>query len=268
MGAAYRAVRLYKITENIMRIEEILSEVVHLHRKILGENLIGIYIHGSLAFGCFHPEQSDIDFLAVTERSPTLTEKRTLLARLALLEKDAPRKGFEMSVVLAENCRRFVYPTPYELHYSKMHRKTFLAAPDEYCKAMHGTDPDLAAHFTVVRETGITLYGEAACTLFAPVPRADYLDSIRRDAADAEKGIERDPVYFVLNLCRVLAYLREGLVLSKADGGQWGIKELPELFHSIIREALRCYAHGGAFSADRKKTREFARYMLTNIFAE
>lgn len=251
-----------------MQAEKILNEIIHLHREILGENLIGIYIHGSLAFGCYNPKQSDIDFLAVTERSPSLTEKRTVLERLVCLETDAPRKGFEMSVALAEHCRHFVYPTPYELHYSKMHRKAFLDAPDEYCKAMRGTDPDLAAHFTVVRETGITLYGEEACSLFAPVPRADYLDSVRRDAADAEKGIESDPVYFVLNLCRVLAYLREGLVLSKADGGHWGIKELPEPFHPVIREALRSYACGGDFSEDRKKTREFARYMLRKIFAK
>ncbi len=251
-----------------MQTEEILSEVVHLHREILGENLTGIYIHGSLAFGCCHPDRSDVDFLTVTGRAPTLAEKRTLLERLILLEANAPRKGFEMSVVLAEHCRHFIYPTPYELHYSKMHRNAFLSDPDEYCKAMRGTDPDLAAHFTVVRKTGVTLYGKDAGSLFAPVPRADYLDSIRRDAADAEKGIESDPVYFVLNLCRVLAYLREGLVLSKADGGHWGIKALPKPFHSIIKEALRCYAHGGVFSADRKKTREFARYMLTKIFAE
>ena len=251
-----------------MQAEKILNEVVYLHREILGENLIGIYIHGSLAFGCYNPKQSDIDFLTVTERSPSLAEKRTILERLVRLEADAPRKGFEMSVVLAGYCRHFAYPTPYELHYSKTHKKAFLAAPDEYCKAMRGTDPDLAAHFTVVRETGVTLYGESARSLFAPVPRADYLDSIRRDAADAEKEIESDPVYFVLNLCRVLAYLQAGLVLSKADGGHWAIKELPEPFHPVIREALRCYARGGDFPKDRKKAREFARYMLQKIFAE
>ena len=35
------------------------------YQTILGDNLVGIYVHGSIAFGCFHEEKSDIDFIAV-----------------------------------------------------------------------------------------------------------------------------------------------------------------------------------------------------------
>lgn len=44
---------------------------------------------------------------------------------------------------------------------------------------MNGTDQDLAAHFTIIRKAGITLYGETADTLFGAVHKADYLDSLR-----------------------------------------------------------------------------------------
>ena len=251
-----------------MQTEEILLTIVQLHREILRENLAGIYIHGSIALGCFNPNQSDIDFLTVTGRPPTLAQKKELLLRLASLEARAPEKGFEMSVVLAEYCRRFVYPTPYEAHYSKMHRESFLADPEKYCQTMRGTDPDLAAHFTVVQTAGITLFGEDARTLFSPVPRKAYLDSIRKDVENAEKDIENDPVYFILNLCRVLAYIRSGLVLSKAGGGHWGMEKLPKKFEPVIREAVKCYESGASFSQKSENARDFARYMLPQIFAK
>lgn len=251
-----------------MQTEEILLAIIRLHREILRENLVGIYIHGSIAFGCFNPNQSDIDFLTVTGRPPALAQKKDLLLGLASLEARAPEKGFEMSVVLAEYCRRFVYPTPYEAHYSKMHREAFFADPEKYCQTMRGTDPDLAAHFTVVQTAGITLFGEDARTLFSPVPRKAYLDSIRKDVENAESGIENDPVYFILNLCRVLAYIRSGLVLSKADGGKWGINKLPKKFGPVIEEAVKCYESGAQFSQRREDARDFARYMLPRIFAK
>ena len=85
--------------------------------------------------------------------------------------------------------------------------------------AVHGLDRDLAAHFTVTRAVGVPLWGAPAADVFAPVPAADYLDSIWYDVEGAEDDILENPVYVILNLCRVLAYLRDGAVLSKAQAG-------------------------------------------------
>ena len=40
-----------------------------------------------------------------------------------------------------------------------------------------------------------------------------------------------NPVYVILNLCRVLAAWGEGAVLSKEQGGTWGLANLPEEYH-------------------------------------
>src|SRR5436190_22573396 len=37
-------------------------------RQALGDNLVGVYLRGSLATGDFDPDMSDLDFFAVTER--------------------------------------------------------------------------------------------------------------------------------------------------------------------------------------------------------
>ena len=54
---------LYK--EAGSRALALLDTVAGRYEEILGKNLVGIYAHGSLAFGCFSWERSDIDFLVV-----------------------------------------------------------------------------------------------------------------------------------------------------------------------------------------------------------
>ena len=132
----------------------LLKEIVTQYRAILGGNLVGMYLHGSLAFDCFRWEASDIDFLVVVQVPPSPDEKLALLRILSGLERSAPPKGFEMSVVLERECLHFRSPTPFELHYSNAHAARFQSDPAAYCATMHGTDPDLAAHFTVIRSVG------------------------------------------------------------------------------------------------------------------
>ena len=48
-----------------MKEQVILSIISKEYQDILGDNLCGIYLHGSLAFGCFNWAKSDIDFLVV-----------------------------------------------------------------------------------------------------------------------------------------------------------------------------------------------------------
>ncbi len=83
----------------------LLARVEDIYAEILGD-LVGIYVHGSLAFGCFQWERSDLDFIVVVEEPPALTEKEALIAALLCLTKAAPPKGLEMSVVLRRDYRK------------------------------------------------------------------------------------------------------------------------------------------------------------------
>ncbi|HIV36703.1 MAG TPA: nucleotidyltransferase domain-containing protein, partial [Candidatus Negativibacillus faecipullorum] len=47
----------------------LMGRITAAFRQELGENLTGIYLHGSAAFGSMS-EGSDLDFIAVTERPP------------------------------------------------------------------------------------------------------------------------------------------------------------------------------------------------------
>lgn len=215
-----------------MDVQLLLQFLQRRYSAILGENLVGIYIHGSIAFGCFRWETSDIDLAVVVDSAIDAPTKLRLLEVLANLLPQAPPKGFGMSVVLKGNCLRFTYPTPYELHFSNQWLHTYRTDSLTICGDEVKTDPDLAAHFTVIRHVGQVLCGVPIGEVFGAVDRAFYLDSILRDSLGSVGDIGKDPVSVVLNLCRVLAFVQEGLVISKAAGGQWALgcidPDLPE----------------------------------------
>lgn len=228
----------------------LLHTIAREYHSILGDDLTGVYAHGSMAFGCFDPAQSDMDFLVVVESEPTDEQKHRLLETLLQLEAFAPAKGFEMSVVLARDCAEPVDPISFCLHYSNTHRAACQQDMAGYIGRMKGNDPDLAAHFTVTRAVGKAVWGKPVDEVFGEVPRDAYLSSIRADVADAVEDVARNPVYVILNLCRVLAALREGAVLSKAQGGAWGMANLPQEHHGVIRAALEAYEGGSGCNVD------------------
>jgi len=147
-----------------MNYKRILNKILEAYKSILGDNLVGIYIHGSIAFGCFNPSKSDINFMAVVKDRLTLEEKEKIIRELIALSPLVPAKGLGMSIIRFEMCKHFVYPTPFELHSSNAHLKRC----QNNIKA-YGTDKDLATHFTVIRKTGIGLYGEDIDSVFGNV---------------------------------------------------------------------------------------------------
>ena len=179
---------------------------------------------------------------------------------------DAPGKGFEMSVVEQTVCRPFCYPTPYLLHYSQSYQKQFAEDLDGWCRRMNGVDYDLAAHFTVIRQAGICLCGKPIAAVFGQVPRENYLDSICRDVQDAPMQILDQPFYLTLNLCRVLAACRQGLVLSKCEGVCWAMQEdsLAEFF-PMLKQAQLCYQSAEEFIWESEPLKRFAKIALNQI---
>lgn len=257
--------------------------------EIFGDNLTGIYLHGSAAMGCFQAQKSDLDLIFIVERDIPDAVKLKFMEDVAEWNGEAPAKGIELSIVKRQFCDPFVYPTPFEIHFSQAHLRWYQENPRDYVDRMKGVDRDLAAHFTIIGRYGIVLYGKPVPEVFGPVPREDYIDSIVSDIENAREDILEDPVYVILNLCRVLAYLRGGkghgkapcapsvespsmeqpsaeqIVLSKKGGGEWGLEHLPERFRGLIETALSCYRDGRSMAARAAEGECFADYMLTEI---
>lgn len=247
--------------------QNLLDSLIRQSREILGEQLLGIYLHGSAAMGCFHAARSDIDLLTVVERCLSSQVKRRYMDMIVSLHRQAPGKGIEISAVKASVCRPFVYPTPFELHFSAAHLDWYLSDPEDYVAKMRGTDRDLAAHFMVTYHRGITLYGKEIRDVFSQVGDAEYWDSIWRDIEHAEEEIAGHFVYMTLNLCRVLAYKKARAILSKQEGGRWGLANVPSPYAGLISAALMEYQTGQPAEQEGPLAMEYARYMLGEIKA-
>ena len=249
-------------------IERFLERYVRRSREILKDDLTGIYLHGSAVMGCFHPDKSDIDLIVVVREPLEDRVKKEYMDMVVEMNASAPKKGIEMSVVTKAVCKPFVYPTPFELHFSAAHLAWYQSAPDDYIQKMKGTDRDLAAHFTVIKARGRCLWGEPIKDVFAEIPKEDYLDAIRNDIADAAEEIADDTMYLTLNLARVLAYQKDGLILSKKEGGEWALENLPGEYHGLIKAALREYAGTAPVTYDLGAARRYAGYMMGRIGEE
>ena len=249
-----------------LQYQPLLDEIVKGSLRILGANLTGIYLHGSMAMGCFQPDRSDIDLIFVVKGNITDGQKLLFMNRVVEWNGQAPEKGLELSVVKEEYCRSFLYPTPYELHFSNTHLQWFHDDPADYVSRMRGTDRDLAAHFTIIRKYGIVLYGEPVDALFGQVPEEDYLDSIRYDVEGAKEEVAKNPVYVILNLCRAAAFVRDREILSKKQGGEWALENLDACLGPLISGALGCYGEGSAFRPKEEEAQNFCDIMLRMIF--
>ena len=64
--------------------------------------------------------------------------KRHFMDRVVELHEDFVREsgsnhaGIEMSVLLQKDCKPFIYPTPFDLHFSAMHLKWYKENPEDY----------------------------------------------------------------------------------------------------------------------------------------
>ena len=245
--------------------KDLLVRFVDLNKSILGNNLAGVYLHGSFVMDCFNPRESDLDLLIVVENVIPDDVKKKYMDMVVRLNEEAPAKGFELSIVKKSVCKPFVYPTPFELHFSIAHLNWYKNNPEDYIQKMKGTDKDLAAYVTIINHRGKVLYGREIKDVFGLVSRQDYFDSIWADIEGAHNDILNNTMYITLNLTRVLAYQKDNIILSKKEGGEWGLANLPVKYHSLIISALKEYASGTPSQYNMELAVEYAEYMLREI---
>ncbi|PIQ73788.1 DNA polymerase subunit beta [Candidatus Roizmanbacteria bacterium CG11_big_fil_rev_8_21_14_0_20_36_8] len=252
----------------------ILKKITSTFSDFFGSDLVGIYVHGSVAMDCYNDMSSDIDFLIVVKKSLTLDEKQKLVKVTLELVKDTTEK-LEFSVITSEQLENFTYPTPYEFHYSDSWKQNYIA--HEIKLEETKSDPDLAAHFAITKKRGFVLTGDPIFQIFPDVPLDQYLDSITRDVKwsfdnvmkGPNDGTCKVPTYAVLNFCRVLAFIKNNLITSKREGGEWGMKILPSIYAPIIKEALNEYnKYGSSKNVDCKLLKEYAEYCMEIILIE
>ena len=126
-------------------------------QKILKDEFIGFYLHGSLAMGGFNPIKSDIDIIVVTRESVAVETKREL-AQLFLSNSKNPFP-IEISILNEKQLKIWQHPSAYDFHYSESWRERYKydleMETNRYLNDQVQTDPDLAAHIIIITARGM-----------------------------------------------------------------------------------------------------------------
>ena len=225
--------------ETKQQVQQVQAEL----SKQLEGNLTGIYLHGSLALGCFNPSSSDIDLLVLTERKILLPTKKSLVH--SLLSISGVPHPIEISFLCQGNLTSWRYPTPFELHFSEEWRERFredlTIGNWKHLSEQPQTDTDLAAHITVARQRGICLWGVPPEKVFPDIPPKDFLASVISDLEWTLERLDQISVTGILNSCRTYAYLQERRICSKEEGAVWALNILPVEFRPMVKMALAIY---------------------------
>jgi streptomycin 3"-adenylyltransferase len=238
------------------------NQLVSTLSRELGQRLVGMYLHGSLAMGCFNPNHSDLDLLVITtDRLPLILKRQIIEYLLACSQQPQP---IEISLLGWAQLRPWRYPPPFDLHYSESWRASYTRdlASGQPWDATERHDPDLGAHITIINQRGICLAGAPIAEIFPAVPDQDYRAALAGDIADSLASIATNPVYTILNCCRTYAYIRDRAIFSKAEGGDWAIQVLPAEFRDLVAAALAAYrSDTGQQSFEPHALSSFATYM-------
>lgn len=237
------------------RVERVVAAV----RGTTGDAYLGIYLHGSLATGCYYPPKSDLDLLVVVTRSLTVTERARTARAIALLEaSEHAVGGVELSVITSAVAAAPIRCPPYEVHYSQDWHADIMASSVDWHAERH--DVDLNAHLMMTVRRGVAVDGPAVSTVFTEGPWEDYLHAVLADFdwIAANDRLLESPYYGVLNICRTLELLAGGRdPLSKEEGAIWALAALPREHRPIIAQALRAYRSSAPVSrADRATNAE------------
>jgi predicted nucleotidyltransferase len=210
-------------------------------REVLGENVIGAYLHGSAVFGGLRPT-SDIDVLGVVQRPTTSDERRALIARLLPIsgrgDPTGRSRSIELTIVAQEDVRPWRYPARLDLQYGDWWRRQFERGE---MQPWESPNPDVALLLEMVLQANHPLLGPRPAELLDPIPPADVrramLDGIPGLLADLE-GDERN---VILTFARIWTTLATGRIWSKDAAAEWVLARLPAQHQAVLAHARAIY---------------------------
>ena len=219
-------------------VTDILAALVPGVQAALGDNLIGVYLRGSLATGDFI-EISDIDFLVATERPVSDAEFAALAelhARLAAL----PNKyadGLEGAYIDRAALRRYEPG------------RRFLTVECETPLRWKEHELSWLIERWVLREKGVALLGPDTKTLIDPISPEQLRDAVRLRIREWATWVANphDPewlsprshqAYVVETMCRAMYTLTFGELASKRKATAWAASALPGPWRDLVETSV------------------------------
>ena len=258
-------------------LREVLNIFVGEIAAELKENLVGIYLVGSIASGDFDLD-SDVDFLVVTKTELTEADMNRLQdVQIKVHNIDCyPAKHLEGSYISISDLNDWETVGKKKLNY-------FDNGSTEYEQTIH----DNQWHVRwILRERGITLIGQKPETILRAIPLNKLLGEIKASmlqSIEIFQGEINSPLsfynsrfgqsFFMLTYCRMLHTLHTGTVQSKRAGAAWAKQFVDPKWGKLIdqawneREGVRFMVkiHQRAEQTLLDETLEFMKYAVAQI---
>ncbi len=241
-------------------INLLLHELLLRVQSVLGAQFIGLYLHGSLAYGDFEPRRSDIDFLVVTKDALPSDAIAALQSMHARLTASGMKwvDVLEGSYIPQQALRQF---DPLDCHHPA------LRVDGSFDIDGHGSEWIIQRY--IIREKGITLAGPAPQTLIDIVTPQQLRDAAagilfewwEPQLTDHSRLISDEyQAYAVLTMCRALYTFEFATVGSKPVAACWAQGTDDKRWSTLIDNALRWH-HGATMDA-LPETLAFIRYTI------
>lgn len=252
-------------TKNITPIKSVndfLDDFVTKVRGLLGDNIVGIYLFGSLSYDDFNPDRSDID-LSIVVKIPLTPDEGEQIKNLHLeLERKHPswKERVESSytpITLFDNTLPPKQPRPY------------YGAGTFYFEAPYGNEW-LINNYLLYHKS-ITLYGKNFREIVKPIDIRDVKKASVNDLFKEWEPKINDKEwlnnshyqsYLVLNLCRILYTVLQNSVGSKTASASWVKNEYPQ-WQDLIEEADRW--HYGVEVKRQDEAIEFIKFTIEKV---
>jgi hypothetical protein len=219
-------------------VDTLLAHLLAEMRAVLGDELVGLYLYGSLSLGDFNPGSSDIDFLAATRGvlpDETLTQLAAMHARIAASGLPYAER-LEGSYIPLRALRR---------HDPADNRHPTIGMDWAFGVGPHGSNWIIERH--IVREHGHALHGPPPRDLIDPVTpdalRADTREMLLSFWSQQLHGPDwlrtrEYQAFAILTMCRALYVLAQGNVASKRVAAEWAKRALDPAWTLLIDRAL------------------------------
>jgi hypothetical protein len=242
-------------------IRQLLASLLSEMQKNLGDNLVGLYLYGSLVWGDFDDDVSDIDMLAAT----ALTINDEEFDRLQHMHDDFARQHAAWRDRIEVQ-----YFSLYGLKMFKTQSNPMAnISPGEPFHMIQANRLWLM-NWYFVQDYGLTLFGPPPQTLIDPITKDEFLLAVQDDAASWRERIAnaknspRHQSYAILTLCRALYAHQHREQTSKKRAALWASQKFPA-WADLIEDALIWRKTPPSGSGNSAKTEKFALFMIDQV---
>ena len=214
-------------------VNALLDTLLFQMQQVLGANLIGLYLYGSLVTGDFDHDCSDIDLLAVTASDVDEQEFTGLQEMHAAIAHT--HNEWEGRIEVA-------YLSITALQTFRVQRSQIVViSPGEPLNIKDASE-DWLMNWYVVREQGVTLFGPSPETLIDPITKEEFIHSVKEHAREWKEWIEharerKAQSYAMLTLCRALYAVTKEEQASKRQAAEWVGQQWPQ-WSAVVHNAL------------------------------